>query len=259
MPVNFDEKLLLSQRIDPTFEEPVLNQILRIAIYDEYHAFETYTKVIQKFGPVAPFVNIVEAEKRHYSALLLLCEKYQVEPPVNDWSERLEIPNSLVECSEVGVAAEIDNIAMYDHLLMYTQHPDIQDVLFQLQAASYNNHLPAFRKAVASSSMTNNSNTASPDAARSTAQADTQTAAPEDLLGKMDDYKALIQSVMSGNIDQAELGKLLSSSNMSLISGLMMGGFGTMLFNNMKNDSSDKPNAETPHKTEPSETVTTEQ
>lgn len=236
MPVNFDEKLLLSQRIDPAFEEPVLNQILRIAIYDEYHAFETYSQVIQKFGPVMPFTNIIEAEKRHYSALLLLCEKYQVEPPVNDWSERLETPDSLLECSEVGVAAEIDNIAMYEHLLMYTQHADIQDVLFQLQAASYNNHLPAFRRAVTSYAMSSHSNTTG-----NTAQADTQTAAPEDLLGKMDDYKALIQSVMNGNIDQAELGKLLSSSNLSLISGLLMGGFGTMLFNNMKNDSADEP------------------
>ncbi len=233
MSVNFDEKLLLSQKIDPDFDEPLLNQILRIAIYDEYHAFEFYTQVINKFGAVTPFVNIVEAEKQHYTALLMLAEKYQVEPPVNDWAERLEIPNSLIECNEVGVAAEIDNIAMYDHLLMHTQQADIQDILFHLQAASYNNHLPAFRKAVARASH------ASAQSASNSPMDQPANSATDDLSGKMEEYKALLQSMMSGNIDQAELAKLMSSGNMSLIAGLLMGGLGTLLFNNMSNDSND--------------------
>ncbi len=232
MPVNFDEKLLLSQRINPDFEAPLINQILRIAIYDEYHAFESYSQVISKFGPVHPFVQIIEAEKQHYSALLLLAEKYQVEPPINDWAERLEIPSSLIECYELGVAAEINNIAMYDNLLMYTQEADIQDTLFRLQAASYNNHLPAFRRAVANASQIN----------AETAQTASNQTTAEDLSGKMDEYKTLIQSVMSGNIDQAELGKLLSNSNLSLISGLLMGGLGSMLINNIKSDSDDEMN-----------------
>ncbi len=246
MSVNFDEKLLLSQKIDPDFDEPLLNQILRIAIYDEYHAFEFYTQVINKFGAVTPFVNIVEAEKQHYTALLMLAEKYQVEPPVNDWAERLEIPNSLIECNEVGVAAEIDNIAMYDHLLMHTQQADIQDVLFHLQAASYNNHLPAFRKAVEKASQTNAQTThANAHSATSSPMDQPANSATDDLSGKMEEYKALIQSMMSGNVDQAELAKLLSGNNMSLIAGLLMGGFGTLLFNNMSNDSNDASSTDT--------------
>ncbi len=37
MEVNFDEKLLVAQRVDPSFDEPILDQTLRIAAYDKYH------------------------------------------------------------------------------------------------------------------------------------------------------------------------------------------------------------------------------
>ena len=85
MDKNFDEALLVTLRVDPGYGEPILHQVLRIAIYDEFHAYETYNQVIVKFGAVSPFVNIREAEIRHYSALLPLLLKYQVPIPINDW------------------------------------------------------------------------------------------------------------------------------------------------------------------------------
>lgn len=39
------------------------------ALDDEYKARATYRKVIEAFGPVRPFVNIVEAEDRHAEAI----------------------------------------------------------------------------------------------------------------------------------------------------------------------------------------------
>jgi hypothetical protein len=42
------------------------------ALDDEYKARATYRKVIEAFGPIRPFVNIVEAEDRHAKALLAL-------------------------------------------------------------------------------------------------------------------------------------------------------------------------------------------
>lgn len=39
------------------------------ALDDEYKARATYAKVIERFGPVRPFVNIIKAEERHAQAL----------------------------------------------------------------------------------------------------------------------------------------------------------------------------------------------
>lgn len=147
---NFDSELLLSQRVNPTLAIPTMHQALRIALYDEYHARAVYTKVIESFGAIAPFSNIVEAENRHISELLVLFEKYGVAFVIDDWSQKVGVEASLVENCEVGVAAEIENIKMYDNLIPYAEAPDVLDAFFRLQAASYNNHLPAFRRCVAS-------------------------------------------------------------------------------------------------------------
>lgn len=150
MEINIDEQLLENQRVNENDSQPILSQVLRIAVYDEFKAYESYTKIMEKFGYFQPFVNIREAEARHYSALIALLEKYQVEVPINNWEQKIEVPNSFIEACELGVANEIKNIAMYENLLSYIQEEDIKDVLFRLQAASYNNHLPAFRNCVIS-------------------------------------------------------------------------------------------------------------
>jgi len=205
MEINFDEKLLVAQRVDPSFDEDTLHQVLRIAIYDEYHAYNTYLKVINQFGEIKPFVNIIQAEINHYSALMPLLEKYSVLVPTDDWYEKIEIPAKLVECCELGVAAEIANIKMYDNLLKYTsEYPDVTDVLYKLQAASYNNHLPAFRKCVQEYS--------------SSTDVTSQ--------GMINDFSEIAKKISSGTMDQEELMKLLSTTNMSFLGGLLLGGVG---------------------------------
>ena len=87
--MNTDEALLISQKIDLNSEIPIISQILRIAVYDEFKAYETYSKIIEKFGLVQPFVNIKEAEAVHYSVLVKLMEKYQVEVPINNWYSKI--------------------------------------------------------------------------------------------------------------------------------------------------------------------------
>lgn len=46
-----------------------LAELLKEAILDEYKARDTYQKIIDKFGPVRPFINIVEAEQSHIEIL----------------------------------------------------------------------------------------------------------------------------------------------------------------------------------------------
>ena len=224
METNFDEIVLISQRVDPSFDEPIMNQTLRIAAYDEYHAYEVYKKVIEKFGNVNPFANIIVAEQNHINATLSFLQKYNVEPPVNNWADKIEIPDTLIECCEVGVAAEIDNIKMYDNLLSYTQEEDIKDMFFRLQAASFNNHLPAFRSCVASHYSSQKGLVGSGDIQNQ-----------DEMMAKIEEFKNLATKIASGEADPAEITKLLGSANISFVGGMLLGGVGASLATNMLN------------------------
>jgi hypothetical protein len=58
-----------------------LAKILNQALDDEYKARDTYRKIVDTFGPVRPFINIVEAEQQHIELLLPLYEKYGLPIP----------------------------------------------------------------------------------------------------------------------------------------------------------------------------------
>ena len=119
---------------------------LREALQDEYKARATYRKVIEVFGPVRPFINIVEAEDRHASALIRQFERLGFQPPEDKWEGNVEAPSSIAAACSDAVAEEIKNAAMYDRLLGQINDPAIRKVLLNLQDASQNRHLPAFRR-----------------------------------------------------------------------------------------------------------------
>lgn len=124
-------------------------QALRDALDDEYRAWATYDQVIHDFGPERPFINIREAEARHIAALHALFVRYQLEVPANPWPGRVPRYANTREACEAGVEAEIANAALYDRLLRSTQRPDILAVFENLQRASQERHLEAFRRCVA--------------------------------------------------------------------------------------------------------------
>jgi rubrerythrin len=121
-------------------------EAMREALEDEYRARASYRKVIEAFGPVRPFVNIVEAENRHAKALLALFERFDVEPPQDTWPGRVKAPNTLIEACHAGVEGEIENEAMYERLIAQTTDPQVLAVMRRLQRASQERHLPAFRR-----------------------------------------------------------------------------------------------------------------
>ncbi|MBK9306996.1 MAG: DUF2202 domain-containing protein [Nitrospira sp.] len=119
------------------------------ALNDEYKARAFYRLVIKTFGPVQPFVNIVEAEDTHARALEGLCARYGIPLPADDWDRALQPPASVLEACRAGVEGEIENIAMYDRFLEDIDIPDIRTLFQRLQARSRDAHLPAFRRCVA--------------------------------------------------------------------------------------------------------------
>lgn len=116
------------------------------ALEDEFKARATYSKVIETFGPIRPFINIVEAEGRHASALIRQFERLGLQTPNDEWAGRIEAPSSITAACEAAVAAEIENAEMYDRLLADVDDPAVRNVLLNLQDASQNRHLPAFQR-----------------------------------------------------------------------------------------------------------------
>jgi hypothetical protein len=123
-------------------------EALHQALDDEYRAWATYDQVIADFGDVPPFSNIRDAEARHIEALLALFSRYGLNVPPNPWPGKVERYAGLREACEAGVAAEIENAALYERLVASTHRTDILAVFRNLQAASQQRHLPAFRRCV---------------------------------------------------------------------------------------------------------------
>lgn len=119
-------------------------QALATALDDEYKSHETYRRVIADFGPVRPFINMVEAEARHIAALLALFTTYAVAPPANRWAGPAPRCAGVHAACVAGVPGEIDNVALYHRLLQATQRPDVLQVSHALRSASQDRHLPAF-------------------------------------------------------------------------------------------------------------------
>lgn len=88
--------------INPRSNEPILTQALKMALDDEFHAYEAYISVIEKFGAQTPFTNIVEAEGRHQSIDYAL-EKYEIAMIENRWMGAIEVPSTLEEAYMMGV------------------------------------------------------------------------------------------------------------------------------------------------------------
>jgi hypothetical protein len=121
---------------------------LNEALDDEYRAWATYDQVIADFGDARPFSNIRAAEARHIEALRVLFARYGLPVPENPWPGKVARYSSLQAACEAGVAAEIENSALYERLLASTQRPDILTVFRNLQQASRQRHLPAFQRCV---------------------------------------------------------------------------------------------------------------
>ena len=119
---------------------------LLLALNDEYLATATYEQVNKDLGDPRPFVNIVQAEKRHAEMLKVLFKKYVVMIPENPWPDSVPKFESVAEACKAGVQGEIANRDLYTRLFKSTAREDILETYTYLQLASEENHLPAFER-----------------------------------------------------------------------------------------------------------------
>ena len=123
-----------------------LEQILLDALHDEGKAEATYAAVMEKFGPIRPFSNIIGAEQRHSAAIERQMLRLGFPVPENDWEGKVSPPATLAAACEGAIEAEIENIALYDRLIPLIEDAAVAEVFRSLQSASRDNHLPAFRR-----------------------------------------------------------------------------------------------------------------
>ncbi len=119
------------------------------ALHDEYKARAFYRLVIKTFGPIQPFVHIVEAEDQHARALEAFCTQDEIPHPADEWDTKLKPPASTLEACRAAVQGEHENIAMYDRFLRETKEPQVRALFQRLQARSREAHLPAFERCLA--------------------------------------------------------------------------------------------------------------
>ncbi len=128
-------------------EELTLSKMLIFALQDEYLARGEYRKIIEEFGNRRPFSNIVRAEGKHVSMLLPLFKKYKVQIPADRGMELAILPATYSETFQIGVDAEIANIAMYERFLKKDLPIDVRGAFNRLLSGS-KRHLIAFKRQV---------------------------------------------------------------------------------------------------------------
>jgi hypothetical protein len=135
--------------LDPVAKEALLTAL--VGPDGEYAAQAEYTAILAKFGAtVQPYANILLAERQHVAALQQQCTKFGVPIPADPYLGQVNPPATLLEAAQIGVFAELQNVAMYDTLLSKVQkYPSLVQVFTSLRAASLTKHLPAFEAAVA--------------------------------------------------------------------------------------------------------------
>lgn len=121
-----------------------LREQLTLALLDEYKSRATYAGIMEKFGPVRPFVNIHEAEGRHVAALIRLFKANGLEVPVDHWPGHVTVPATLSEACKQATLSEKENLCLYERILAESPEPEVREVFRNLQTASRERHLPAF-------------------------------------------------------------------------------------------------------------------
>lgn len=125
-----------------------LEKALVGAIEDEYKARATYRAVIEKFGEVRPFTNIVRSEEKHIASLITLLNKYGFGVPEDKTVADISGVGSVNEACQVGYEAEVANADLYQKTLIpnVVDYVDVVAVFENLSNASFNNHLKAFAR-----------------------------------------------------------------------------------------------------------------
>ena len=117
------------------------------ALQDEFRSEAMYQRILDDHGAALPFSQIVKAEQRHSMHLIGLLDANGSKTPESRWNAG-NSPTfaSIPEACTASVAAEADNVAIYDRLLGADLPETVRSVFEHLRMISLERHLPAFER-----------------------------------------------------------------------------------------------------------------
>lgn len=196
------------------------------ALDDEYRAYAYYTLASGASSGVEIFMNLQSAESSHIDALKFHLQRLNVAIPENPYLNTLTLSNSLEEVIQTAIMRENENVALYNALLANEQDSAIRDTFYRLQAASFNNHIPALQNTL-------------------TRVQNPTTQNPQNLQNAMEilnngrevlqETGAMIAQLKEGTLKQEQLESFLGRLNYSLIGGVIAGALGVAVFNEFLN------------------------
>jgi hypothetical protein len=217
---NKDEILLLKRKISAKSPYRQHEQALRIALFAHFQNCEKFKAASALFGNFPVFSEALQAELNAINALGVLFEKYALPLVKNNCKSYLKLPKDITEVYEICIADEVKMVLMYDELLDFCENKeDIKDIFYHLQALSCNELLPSFRTLAC----TNHQNGG-------------DIFSKNQLIEKFNEFGTLANDISSGNVDPQKINSLLGSLNLSILSGAVLGAFGTILAKEMKKE-----------------------
>ncbi|CZE48547.1 hypothetical protein [Campylobacter geochelonis] len=193
------------------------NEFLQAAIKDEQIAFATYANIVQKFGDIKPFSAIMQTQLKFIQELSYMIKKQGEEPQEADISD-IEEAKSIEEAYEIALVIERKTIRFYEKMISNVQNEEIKDLFYRLQASSYNDNLPAFRKKLEKKDEIKSEN-------------------QELNLGKNgEEFGQILQKLINKDIKPNDFLSFLNSSNLSLLGGVLVGGVAASVISQIIDD-----------------------
>ncbi|WP_300764601.1 hypothetical protein [Helicobacter sp. UBA3407] len=197
---------------------------LLLALNDEYKAYSFYASA-SSYGQV--FAHLQNAEQTHINALSWHLQNLGVVIPQNPYNaESFASFSSIEEILQTALINENKNVELYNTLIANEKDSEVLDTFYRLQAASFNNHIPALIhtfeqvQGVARDSTQN---------LQSTLKALSEGKALLNEAGEM------LNKMQNGTLSQMELESFLHKLNYYLIGGVIIGALGASLLNEFLN------------------------
>jgi len=122
-------------------------EMLNLAIQDEYAAQAEYTAILGAFPTETRLSNLIKAENTHITILTALMEAYGFTVPENTAAGQANVPATLEEVYTAGLQLETQNITMYETFLAQENLPDSLGSVFTTLKNASQNHLESFTRA----------------------------------------------------------------------------------------------------------------
>jgi len=125
------------------YDQTSLKATLDVVLADEYKARAEYALIVDQYGAVSPYVQLIQAETKHISALSRIYDAFGWTLPADNGASFAVAPTSLEASYQIGIEAETANIALYETYLDTDLPDSVARVFANLQNAS-EHHLAAF-------------------------------------------------------------------------------------------------------------------